>query len=90
MTTPYLTVLALADKHLPHATSGDRLALVADVLALLDSRKSDQRGSTLIAVLVLTLLFAAILATCLLARPEVTPLLDQVSDSVGQFIGGAL
>lgn len=34
--TPWPALIELADKHLPNATSGERLALVADVVALLE------------------------------------------------------
>lgn len=36
MTTPWPALIDLADKHLSNATSGERLALVADVVALLE------------------------------------------------------
>lgn len=47
------------------------------------------RGSALIALLVTTAIFAAVVATCFLAAPDVPSLMDQVENS-GQWIGGAL
>lgn len=40
--TPWPDLLELADKHLPNATSGERLALLADVVALLERDESGQ------------------------------------------------
>lgn len=45
------------------------------------------RGAT---VVILMAVFGAVVMFCLLAAPEPTPLLEQVDNSVSQFIGGAL
>lgn len=47
-------------------------------------------GSALIVCLVILAVFGAVVMTCLLAAPDPQPILDQVENSVGQFIGGAL
>lgn len=47
------------------------------------------RGSALIALLVITAIFAAVLLTCLALAPDAPSLLDQV-ENTGQWIGGAL
>lgn len=47
------------------------------------------RGSTLIFALVLCAIFAAVVWASLSFAPDVQPILEQVDESVGQFIGGA-
>lgn len=47
------------------------------------------RGSALVVCLVLCCIFAAVVWACIALAPDVDPILEQVDDSVAQFIGGA-
>jgi hypothetical protein len=48
------------------------------------------RGSALVLTLVLCCIFAVVVWACLTLAPDVEPILEQVDNSVSQFIGGAL
>lgn len=67
----------------PPLTSAQR-----ELIASLLRPSAGQRGSTLLALAVVTLLGALVVAACLYYSPDPTPLLDQV-DTTGQWIGGS-